>query len=81
MNIWKYMDARKQKVFSLRVDDFDSETLPPNEAFHTEDITEENYEYCQNVWRHHDKKMFRDFLIRHNNIDVVPILEALQIQF
>ena len=25
--------------------------------------------------------MFRDFLIRHNNIDVVPILEALQIQF
>ena len=36
-------------VWMTSLHKFDSETLPPNEAFHTDDITEENYEYCQNV--------------------------------
>lgn len=60
----------------------DCESLPPKEAFHSdlknEDISDENYAYCEQIWRDHDMKTFRDFLIWYNNRDVVPFLEAIK---
>ena len=61
------------------------ESLPPKEAFHSElkneDISDQNYAYCEQIWRDHDMKTFRDFLIWYNNRDVVPFLEAIEKQF
>ena len=63
----------------------DYESLPPKEAFHSElkneDISDQNYAYCEQIWRDHDMKTFRDFLIWYNNTDVVPFLEAIEKQF
>ena len=63
----------------------DCESLPPKEAFHSElkneDISDQNYAYCEHIWRDHDMKTFRDFLIWYNNRDVVPFLEAIEKQF
>ena len=51
----------------------DCESLPPKEAFHSElkneDISDQNYAYCEQIWRDHDRKTFRDFLIWYNNIE------------
>ena len=61
------------------------ESLPPKEAFHSElkneDISDQNYAYCEQIWRDHDMKTFRDFLNRYKNRDVVPFLEAIGKQF
>ena len=63
----------------------DCESLPPKEAFHSElkneDISDQNYPYCEQIWRDHVIKTFRDFLIWYNNRDVVPFLEAIEKQF
>ena len=61
------------------------ESLPPKEAFRSElkneDISYQNYAYCEQIWRDHDMKTFRDFLIWYNNRDLVPFLEAIEKQF
>ena len=63
----------------------DCESLPPKEVFHSEskneDISDHNYAYCEQIWRDHDMKTFRDILIWYNNRDVVPVLEAIEKQF
>ena len=63
----------------------DCESLPPKEAFHSElkneDISDQNYLYCEHIWRDHDMKTLRDFFIWYNNRDIVPFLEAIEKQF
>ena len=58
--------------------------LPPKEAFFSslrnEHIREEDYRYCQEIWKTLDMKTLRDFLISYNNKDVVPFLQALDKQ-
>ena len=56
--------------------------LQPPEAFHStlrdEDISEEDYVYCQRVWQERNMQTKRDFLEWYNNRDVESFCEALQ---
>ena len=58
--------------------------LPPKGAFFSslrnEHIREEDYQYCQEIWKELDMKTLRDFLIWYNNKVVVPLLQALDKQ-
>ncbi len=58
--------------------------LPPHSAFYSqlkkENISEEDYAYCQKVWTDEGMQNFRDFLVHYNNRDVLPFLEALEKQ-
>lgn len=45
------------------------------------DITDEEYQYCQNVWKTHKMTSMRDFLIWYNTLDVLPLLSALEQHF
>ena len=62
-------------------------TLPPKRAFYSQlrkqGITEEDYAFCQRVWREEGMSSLKDFLVWYNNLDVVPFLAALekQVQF
>ncbi|KAJ8020744.1 hypothetical protein HOLleu_40418 [Holothuria leucospilota] len=59
--------------------------LPPHEAFYNklkgENISEEDYQHCVNVWETNQMEKFSDFLIWYNNKDVVPFLEAIEKMF
>ena len=59
--------------------------LPPHEAFFSTlkgtNITEEDYRYCQQVWRDERMTTLRDFLVWYNNLDVLPFLDAIQKMF
>ena len=59
--------------------------LPPKEAFYSrlknENISDEDYAYCQRVWRDNNMKTMRDFFEWYNNRDVGPFLEAIAMQF
>ncbi len=63
----------------------DHPQLPPHEAFYSKlkgcNITEDEYAYCQRVWRGEGHKTFRDFVIWYNNLDVEPFLEAVEKMF
>ena len=54
------------------------------ELLHSElenkDISDTNYDYCEQIGRYHDMKTFRDFMIWYNNRDVVPFFEAIEKQ-
>ena len=58
--------------------------LPPHSAFYSSlkqsNISLEEYDYCKEIWTHHNMQTLRDFLIWYNHLDVVPFLEALQKQ-
>ena len=60
----------------------DHPTLPPHDAFYSSlkntNITKEEYEYCQKVWRDNGMTTFQDFLIWYNNLDVGPFVTAVQ---
>ncbi len=60
----------------------DYPNLPPREAFYSslknEHISEENYRYCQTVWRDMHMQTFRDFLTWYNNLDVQPFVTAVE---
>ncbi|KAJ8030844.1 hypothetical protein HOLleu_27376 [Holothuria leucospilota] len=60
-------------------------SLPSKESFHNElkemDLTDEEYRYCQKVWKDQNMQTFKDFLVWYNNKDVVPFLEALDKMF
>ena len=43
-----------------------------------ENISEEDYQYCQQVWSDNNMQTFKDFLIWYNNQDVQPFCEALE---
>ena len=66
------------------VDDLDKlklGELPPHEAFYSqfknENISEEQYKFCQKVWKEKGLRTGRDFLVWYNNFDVVPFLDAV----
>ncbi len=58
--------------------------LPPHEAFYSdlkkENISEEDYAYCQQVWRDRNMQTFKDFLVWYNNRDVEPFIQGIQRQ-
>ena len=64
------------------LDKLEETSLPPHEAFYSslknQNITEEEYEYCQQVWEENEMSTFQEFLIWYNNLDVVPFLEAVE---
>ena len=64
------------------LDKLEQTCLPPPEAFHStlhnEDISEEDYAYCQRVWQEHNMQTMRDFLERYKNLDVEPFCGAIQ---
>ena len=55
---------------------------PPHEAFFStlknKNISEEDYQYCQQVWSTNNRQTFREFLIWYNNRDVQPFCKALE---
>ena len=57
-------------------------SLPPHAAFYSSlkntNITEQEYEYCQQVWEDNNMQTFEDFLVWYNNLDVVPFIEAVE---
>jgi len=59
-------------------------TLPPHSAFFSQlksiSITEDEYAYCQRVWKETHMSPLKDFLIWYNNKDVTPFIQALQAQ-
>ncbi|CAH3180046.1 unnamed protein product, partial [Porites lobata] len=64
------------------LDKLEETSLPSHEAFYSslknQNITEEEYEYCQQVWEENEMSTFQEFLIWYNNLDVVPFLEAVE---
>ena len=57
-------------------------SLPPHQAFYSHlkgsNISEEEYQNCEKVWRDHQTRTFRDFLVWYNNLDVEPFAEAVE---
>ena len=66
-------------------DKLKSTALPGHEDFYStlknRNITEEDYAYCQRIWREQNMNTMRDYLMWYNNRDVVPFLEAIEKQF
>ena len=58
--------------------------LPPRSAFFSqlknEGLSHEDYEYLQRVWEERGMTSVRDLLVWYNNLDVVPMLEAIEKQ-
>ena len=63
----------------------DYPSLPPHAAFFSklknENISEEEYRYCQEIWETHDMTTMRDFLHWYNDLDVAPFLVAIDNMF
>ena len=61
-----------------------SQVLPDREQFYStlkkSNISEEEYHYCQDVWKAEGMKTMKDYLIWYNNQDVAPFMEALEKQ-
>ena len=57
-------------------------SIPPHEAFFStlknKNISEEDYQYCQQVWSNNNMQTIREFLIWYNNLDVQTFREALE---
>ena len=64
------------------LDKLEETSLPPHETFYSnlknQNITNGEYQYCQQVWEDKEMSTFRDFLVWYNNLDVVPFLEAVE---
>lgn len=64
------------------LDKLEETSLPPHQAFYSslknQNISEEEYQYCQQVWEENEMITFKDFLVWYNNLDVVPFLEAVE---
>ena len=64
------------------LDKLDHPSLPPHDAFFStlknENITEQEYQYCQQVWSDNNMQTFKDFLVWYNNLDVQPFCDALE---
>ena len=60
----------------------DYPSLPPHEDFYSElkasNISEEQYQYCQQVWSDRHMTTFKDFLKWYNNLDAEPFVKAIQ---
>ncbi|KAI8484923.1 hypothetical protein Bbelb_373300 [Branchiostoma belcheri] len=61
------------------LDKLETTELPPAPAFYSKlkmaHITEEDYAYCQEVWKDHNMRTMKDFLMWYNNKDVVPMFD------
>ena len=57
-------------------------SLPPRAAFYSSlknaNITDEEYQYCQQVWEDTEMVTFNYFLVWYNNLDVLPFLDAVE---
>ena len=64
------------------LDELNETSLPPHAAFYLSlkntNITEQEYEYCQQVWEENNMQTFEDFLVWYNNLGVVPFIEAVE---
>ena len=64
------------------LDKLNETSLPLHAAFYSSlknaNITEQEYEYCQQVWEENNMQTFEDFLVWYNNVDVVPFIEAVE---
>lgn len=64
------------------VNKLDAPSLPCIEDFYSslkdKNITQEEYQYCQNVWRERGMSTFRDFLVWYNDLDVGPFVTAVE---
>lgn len=67
------------------LDKLDATTLPPHEAFFStlknSNITKDEYDYCQAIFKGRGMTSMKDFLIWYNNKDVEPMLQALEKMF
>ncbi|KAJ8307836.1 hypothetical protein KUTeg_014619 [Tegillarca granosa] len=56
--------------------------LPNHQCFYSSlkgcNITEEEYAYCEIIWRQNDMSNFRDFLIWYSNLDTAPFVKAVE---
>ena len=70
---YEYMDSLKR---------LDETQLPPKESFYSrltgEDITEEDYEHAQTVWREFDMKTLRDYHNLYNQSDVLLLADIFE---
>lgn len=57
-------------------------SLPVHADFYSSlkasNISEEDYRYCQNVWKDQKMSTFRQFLVWYNNLDVGPFVTAVE---
>ena len=64
------------------LDKLNEASLPPHEAFYStlksQNISAEEYRYCQQVWEENQMITVKDFLVWYNNLDVLPFLEAVE---
>ena len=64
------------------LDKLNEASLPPHEAFYStlknQNISAEEYRYCQQVWEENQMITVNDFLVWCNNLDVLPFLEAVE---
>ena len=69
------------------LDKLQNTALPDHKDFYStlknSNISDEEYQYCRNVWNTERMKTMKDYLVWYNNRDVVPFMEALekQVQF
>ena len=70
--------------YMTNIDRLKERSLPPHEAFYSKlknsNITKEEYDYCQKIFKEQNMHTLRDFLIWYNNKDVVPFLKAIEKQ-
>lgn len=66
-------------------DDFsklEATSLPAHADFHStlkaSNISEEDYRYCQNVWKDQKMSTFHQFLVWYNNLDVGRFVTAVE---
>ena len=64
------------------LDKLQETSLPSHESFYSSlkgsNISVEEYQYCQRVWRENRMNTMRDFLEWYNNLDVQPFCDALE---
>ena len=60
-------------------------SLPSHQDFFStlknSNISNEEYTYCQQIWKDEEVTTMKDYLIWYNNRDVVPFLEAVEKKF
>ena len=63
-------------------DKLEETSLPPRAAFYSSlknaNITDEEYQYCQQVWEDTEMVTFNYFLVWCNDLDVLPFLDAVE---
>ncbi len=56
--------------------------LPSNDLFYSKmknkNISDEEYNVCINACKDNNMKTFKDFLEWYNNLDVFPVIEAVE---